>query len=254
MRLFLLVLVFVCSSARAADCFVFRELGSARVEVSDAAECATRTSPASTFKVPHALIALETGVVTDPLRPAKWDRSKQPFTLWERNHSLDSAIKWSVFWFFRRTAAQIGRERMTAALKRIGYGTDTFEGELTSFWVNGDLAISAVEQADFLARLFRNEVAAKRENVDAVKAALLMPAGKITNASGIHDFALTWPKDAVVRAKTGNTRVGEERVSWLVGHIEARGRQYVFASRVRSRGAVPGTAGLELALRSLNAR
>jgi beta-lactamase class D len=97
-------------------------------------------------------------------------------------------------------------------------------------------------------------VRAKRENVEAVKRALSMPAGKITNASGIHDFAPKWPKGAVVRAKTGNTRMGDERVSWLVGHIEAGGRQYVFASRVRSRGAVPGTAGAELALRSLDAR
>jgi beta-lactamase class D len=29
-----------------------------------ATECATRLSPASTYKIPHALIGLETGVVT----------------------------------------------------------------------------------------------------------------------------------------------------------------------------------------------
>jgi Beta-lactamase class D len=55
------------------------------------------------------------------------------------------------------------------------------------------------------------------------------------------------------RAKTGNGTVNGERVSWLVGALETGGRQYVFASRVRSTtGALETTAGADLALRVLN--
>src|SRR5690349_15526117 len=42
-----------------------------------AADCATRLSPASTYKIPHALIGLETGVITEDT-VYKWDGVKHP--------------------------------------------------------------------------------------------------------------------------------------------------------------------------------
>jgi beta-lactamase class D len=240
--------------AAAQECFMLQPLDSTKAYVSDRAECAVRTAPASTFKIPHALIALDTGVVEDPLHPVKWDGSKQNFDLWERDHSLDSAIKASVFWFFQRTAAAIGRDRMRRGLKKLGYTKDTFQGELTTFWINGDLVVSPEEQVRFLRRMALYELPFRRADVDAVKAAFRMPSGKITNASGTHDFALQWPAATVVHAKTGNATVNGERVSWLIGLIEANGRRYAFASRVRKKGSLPGTAGAELARRMLNAR
>jgi beta-lactamase class D len=57
-----------------------------------------------------------------------------------------------------------------------------------------------------------------------------------------------------VHAKTGNTTVSGERVSWLVGAIEGSAAQYVFASRVRSRAALASAAGVDLARRVLDAQ
>lgn len=252
MRAFLpLCLVAVTLSAQPRrECFLLQALDGSAPFVSDRTECAVPTAPASTFKIPHALIALETGVVANPHAVVKWDGSEQQFPSWKRDHSLDSAIKWSALWYFQRTAALIGRERMLAGLQKIGYAEDSFGGEVTAFWVNGDLVVSPEEQLRFLRRLVRYELPVRRKNIDAVKAAMLMPAGKITNASGTHDFAVK----GVVRAKSGNTRVGEERVSWLIGSVEAGKKQYVFVSRVRAEGSLPGRAGAELAVRMLNAR
>jgi beta-lactamase class D len=235
------------------ECVLILALDGSKPFVSDAAECAVKTAPASTFKVPHALIALETGVVTDPTALVPWDGTKQPFPGWETPHSLDSAMKASVLWFYQRTAARIGRERMLASLKRLGYGSDPYEGEQTSFWVNGDLAVSPMEQLDFLSRLVRYELPATRAHVDSVKAAFQMPAGSLTNASGTHPFRLAWPAPLVVRAKTGNTTVDGERVSWVVGHVESRSRGYVFVARARGKD-LSTLAGAELALRALDAR
>jgi beta-lactamase class D len=104
-----------------SECVVVQPLdGSARY-VSDPAECTVKTSPASTFKIPHALIALETGVVPSPLEIVNWDETLQPFREWERGHSLDSAVKWSVVWFFQRTAEWIGRQRMLEYLEKLGH-------------------------------------------------------------------------------------------------------------------------------------
>src|SRR5262245_45759400 len=86
------------------ECVMIQALDAAEPYVSDAAECALPTAPASTFKIPHSLIALETGVVASPRDVVKWDGARQPFPAWERDHSLDSAVKSSVVWYFRRTA------------------------------------------------------------------------------------------------------------------------------------------------------
>ena len=90
------------------------------------------------------------------------------------------------------------------------------------------------------------------ENVDTLKAALVMPPGEVTLAAGSRPFVITTNEKLVVRAKTGNTRVSEERVSWLVGHLEHGSRQYAFVARVRGKGDLPGTAGADLARRYLN--
>jgi beta-lactamase class D len=235
------------------ECVMVQGLDGSAPFVSDAVECAVKSAPASTFKIPHALIALETGVIADALDLVKWGGSKQPFAAWERDHSLDSAMKASVVWFFQRTAALIGRDRMRDHLKRLAYADDTFEGDLTTFWLNGDLVVSPEEQFRFMRRLVQYALPVDRHRVDAVKAAFLMPSGTITNASGVHDFRLDWPEPVVVRAKTGNTTVGEERVSWLVGHLEVQNRQYVFVSRVRATETLSGTAGADLAVQALNA-
>ncbi len=238
-------------SAR-AECVMVAPLDGSAPFVSDLAECSVRTAPASTFKIPHALIALETGALSSPGDVISWDGSEQPFASWERDHSLVSAIRSSVVWFFRRTAARIGGARMAVWLTRLGYGADTFDGDPTMFWLNGDLVVSPAEQLDFLHRLYRYEVPVDRAAIDAVMSALLMPPGTLLNAAGSHAFSLAWPGPVAVSAKTGNTRVGEESVSWVVGHIDHAGREFVFVARVRSAEVLPGTAGAELARRALD--
>jgi beta-lactamase class D len=235
------------------ECVVLQDLDRGDPFVSDPAECGVKTAPASTFKIPHSLIALDSGVVANPLDVVKWDGSKQPFPAWEQDLSLDAAVKVSAVWFFRRTAGLIGRERMTAYLKKFEYAGDTFKGDLTNFWLNGDLVVSPQEQLRFLQRLARFDLPVERRHIDAVMAAFLMPRGRITNATGSHEFVLKWPEPLVVHAKTGATSVGDERVSWLIGHVVSNRRQYIFASRVRAREDLPGTPGADLALRVLNA-
>ena len=234
-----------------AECVVIGVLGSPPV-ISDAAECARPTAPASTFKIPHALIALQTGVVT-PTTEFEWDGTDYQSTLWRRTHTLDSAIKWSALPFFQRTARLIGKERMRVGLAALGYAADGFDGDIATFWLNGDLVVTPLEQYGFLQRFFGGGLAVEAAHLAAVRQALLMPPGQVTNASGAHPFELAWPGQVTVRAKTGNTSVKEERVSWLVGEVESRGVEYVVVARVRSSSALEGTAGLEAARRGLDA-
>jgi beta-lactamase class D len=236
---------------KAGECFTLAPVDGAAT-VLGGQECDRRTLPASTFKIPHALIALQTGVVTDRT-VMKWDGAKKDFPAWERDHSLDSAIKSSVVWFFQRAAELIGRDRELQLLKAFGYGSQTFTREVDAFWLNGDLTVSPREQIVFLKKMYSYDLPVERRHIDTVKAAMTMPAGALSNAMGMHAFPLRWPAGTVARLKTGNGGVNGERASWLIGEIDSLGRQYVFASRVRSStGTLENTAGADLAVRLLN--
>jgi beta-lactamase class D len=236
----------------AGECVIVAPLDGAPETVVGGEECDRRTLPASTFKIPHALIALDTGVVSDSTT-MKWDGTKQDFPTWERDHTLDSAIKSSVVWFFQRAARAIGRDRELAHLRAFTYGSQTFSGPVDAFWLNGELTISPREQIAFLKRMYSYQLPIARRHVDTVIAAMTMPPGKLTNAAGVHDFALASPHP-LVRAKTGNGTVEGERASWVIGEVESEGRRFVFASRVRSTTRqLETTAGAELALAALRA-
>ncbi|WP_257451061.1 penicillin-binding transpeptidase domain-containing protein [Archangium lipolyticum] len=212
-------------------CFVLLDLKTGELTRNDPERCAKRMPPASTFKVPHALIALETGVVTDPAATRKWDGKKRDVPDWNRDHSLESAIRYSVVWFFQGTAKQIGRERMKDWLHRFGYGNEDVSGELTGFWLAGPLLISPEEQVRFLARLYKNELPVSERSREAVKRILVQAPD--TAPERMKRLAGPWPTGAVVSGKTGSTHTKQDGdVSWLVGHVRSPRGEYVFASLV----------------------
>lgn len=216
-------------------CFVLMELDSGQVTRVNAEKCAKRLVPASTFKVPHALIALETGVLKDEHETLKWDGTKRGVDTWNQDQTLDTAMRYSAVWFFQDTARRIGPERMKEWLGRLRYGNQDSSGDVTRFWLQGPLAISADEQFDFMARLYRNELPVSERSREIVKGTLVQRADTVGNRRG--DIALfgPWKDGAVLSAKTGFARLKDGDVTWLVGHVEKAGKRYVFVSNVESR-------------------
>src|SRR5256885_15568621 len=77
-------------------------------------------------------------------------------------------------------------------MRKIDYGNALATGE-APFWVEGDLAISALEQVAFLQRLYRNRLPLPVEHQRLVKDVMINEAGP----------------DWILRAKTGWTgRIG----------------------------------------------
>jgi beta-lactamase class D len=69
--------------------------------------------PASTFKIPNSLIALETGVVADPDKDVfKWDGVTRSIEAWNKDHTMRSAIAASAVPVYQEIARRIGQERM----------------------------------------------------------------------------------------------------------------------------------------------
>jgi beta-lactamase class D len=198
-------------------------------------ECGVRLSPASTYKIPHALIALETGAVTlDSVE--KWDGTRHARQAeWNRDHTVISALRPSVLWLFQRIAPRIGAERATAWLDTFEYGNRKVSGPITQYWVDGSLAISPLEQAGFLRRFYQGTLPVQRRYIDAVREGLEQRPGTVENALGVHQLDGDW-SHARLSSKTGATTTADYRVSWLVGMLTVNGGDYVFASAVWQRG------------------
>lgn len=181
---------------------------------SDHARSGEPKLPASTFKIPNSLIALETGVVGDPDKDVfKWDGVKHDNEAWNKDHTLRSAIAVSAFPVYQEVARRIGEERMQKYVNLLDYGNHNIGGGIDRFWVSGDLRIDPVQQIDFLDRLRRRTLPVAKRSQDLVVD--ILPVTKVD--------------DAVIRAKTGLTDREHGSLGWLVGWAEKSGGDTVFA-------------------------
>lgn len=175
-------------------------VGAQPVWVYDHERASRRFSPASTFKIPHTLFALDAGAVRDEFQVFEWDGIERAFAGHNQDQDLRSAMRNSTLWVYRRFAEEIGEGRARDYLRRIDYGNaDPLVSE-GDYWVDGNLAISAYEQISFLRRLYLNELPFGVEHQRLVKDIMIVEAGR----------------DWILRAKTG----WEGRMGWWVGWVE----------------------------------
>jgi beta-lactamase class D len=221
-----------------------------RVVRAPAEGCATRVTPASTFKIPHALAALDAGVVT-PEEVLPYDGRPLPQELWRHPQTMATALRVSALWYFQALARRLGPERERAYLQKLGYGNADSSSGLETFWLYQSLAISPDEQAQFLLRLYADALPIDHHAQQVVRALLVQPAGVVVNATGEHPFGQPWPAGTVVSAKTGGaTEEGRPDVRWLVGHVRRGSRSWIFVSNVVG-DDLPPLSAVDLAATSL---
>ena len=216
-----------------------------------AADCATQLSPASTYKIPHALIGLETGVITTTT-VEKWDGVKHPEQpKWNLDHTVLSAMKPSVLWFFQRLAPKIGATRAHEWLQRFDYGNADVSGDITRYWVNGTLRVSPDEQSAFLQKFYAGTLPISKAHIDALKGAMEQAPGTIENARGVAKLNAEWRDGISLNSKTGATTIASAlSVSWLVGQLTVDSKKIVFASAMWKHNGVDTLSATHLAIKT----
>jgi beta-lactamase class D len=238
------------SEERSVECLLVRDVGG-EVRRHPARGCDRRLTPASTFKIPHALAALDAGVVSGPQATRSWDGQQRDLAAWNRDHTLASAMRDSVVWYFQAVARELGLERERAYLERLDYGNADPSSGLSGFWLGGSLRVSPEEQLRFLDRFFALDLPVSGEALRTVSELLRQPEGRVVNALGEHTFAAPWPPGTSLEAKTGFARESDgTAVAWLVGRVRRGGRAWVFVSCVAGR-SLPAGAAVEQAARGL---
>jgi beta-lactamase class D len=185
----------------------------------------------------------------------EYDGKPVRFRSWRRRHTLASAMRHSVLWYFQRIARRLGPARERAYARKLDYGNADTSSGLTSFWIGGSLAISLDEEVAFLVRLYRDQLPVSRAAMRAVRAMLIQPDGVVTNAMGAHDFAAPWPSGTLVSAKTGSIEgTSGHAARWIVGHVARGSHAWIFAANVVGpTRAAPPRAAIQLAAARLQA-
>ena len=168
---------------------------------------------ASTFKIFNTLIALDERVFDPGNDQFVWDGTPYEFGDWNRNLSLPMAYKASCVWCYQKLAERMGAATYLHHLRRAQYGEiDTpFEG--TTFWLDGSFRVSAVDQIEFLKKLYTQSLPYKSTSYAGLKS--------IMRAKSTADYQ--------IYAKTGWARRVTPEIGWYVGYVESKNDVWFFA-------------------------
>ena len=129
--------------------------------------------PASTYKIPNSLIALECGVIKDENEMLQWDSVTRFVPMWNKDHSMRTGIKYSVVWFYQELARRIGEKRMQSWVEQIRYGNMDIGNEIDNFWLVGNLRITPMEQLQFLKRFSSGNLPFNDDHIKTVQEILI---------------------------------------------------------------------------------
>lgn len=177
--------------------------------------CEKMVPPCSTFKVPLALAAFETGHLKDDKTLLKWDGVKHPIESWNQDQFASEWMQRSVVWYSQRLTPLIGEKKLTSLLKEWKYGNADLSGSLTEAWLTvpgkSSYRVSPRQQVTFMRALWRGELKASAEAIQKTKS--LLPEFSVGKAR--------------VWGKTGSGK--EQLLGWFVGHSEFQNKVYDFA-------------------------
>jgi beta-lactamase class D len=170
-------------------------------------------TPASTFKIPHALIALQTGKLLDDSTVIKWDGVVRENPEWNQDLSLFRAFQLSAVPHFQAVARLIGRDTMQAWLDTVKYGNKKIGAAIDSFWLNQTLKITPDEQLGMVKRLYFRQLPFRGSVQESVKKMMIRENNSVYQLA----FKTGW----------GETENGNP-LGWMVGWIEENRHVYPF--------------------------
>lgn len=194
-----------------------------------------RIAPDSTYKIYSALCALEKGIITSTDSRLLWDGTKYPINSWNKNQSLETAMKDSVNWYFNLLDKENGYGSMQQFFHKIHYGNEDLSGGIDRYWLESSLKISPVEQVKLLKQFYTNEFGFNEENIQAVKSSLLV--------SG----------DTLFYGKTGTGNIdGKNTNGWFIGFVETLDNTFFFATNIQAGDNATGKNASDITMKILD--
>ncbi len=140
------------------------------------------------------------------------------FDSWKTAQTPQSWIKKSCVWYSQLLAVQLGAEKMQNYLRLLEYGNQDMSSGLTSAWLVSSLKISPREQAIFLQKMIREEMAISANAIRMTKSLLF-----------VEELAGGWK----LFGKTGFGKDANWEIGWFVGWVEKEKNIFVFAYNIQ---------------------
>ena len=103
-----------------------------------------------------ALFGLDQQIITIDNSKLEWNHESYPFSNWEADQTLSSAMKYSVNWYFDTILSSLSTEMQNNYLRLLQYGNQSPKDTSSIFGMETSLKISPVEQVLLLTRLYKN--------------------------------------------------------------------------------------------------
>jgi beta-lactamase class D len=174
---------------------------------------------ASTFKIMNTLIAVEENAISGKDEVLKWDGHIYDFPDWNHDQTLESAFKVSCVWCFQEFARRVGAEKYRSYLHKIAYGELREPFDETTFWLDGSLQISAIEQINFLKKVYLRTLPFSAHSYETLRQVMLVEQ----------------TPSYTMWAKTGWATSVKPQIGWYVGYIETPQDVWFFATNIEVR-------------------
>ena len=228
-----LVVGFFCAAAVSAEaatsCTLVADPQSRAVLLAEG-DCETRVTPASTFKLPLAVMAFDAGIITSPTEPKYPFKEGYPDWVadWRQDTDPTMWMHYSNVWYSQRLTEQLGVEKLTLYARAFNLGNADFSGDpgrnngLERSWISSSLKVSPLEQAGFVAALIEGQLPVSPEATEGALSLLESP--------GAADGWQVWGKTGSAYPRNADYSFNYARGwGWYVGWAEKDGRRVVFA-------------------------
>lgn len=208
-------------------CFLLYNLKTETYEkVINQENCKEQLVACSTFKVPLAVMAFDSGLLKDENMVMKWDGVKRDREVLNRDHNAKTWMGDSVVWFSQNLTKKMGEKKLKKYLANFYYGNQDISGGLTEAWLVAPdkepaLKISAYQQVDFMQKLWTDKLPAKKRAMQLAR--------DVT-------YLETSPAGAKLNGKTGSnfyTNSPQMRLGWFVSHVTKGETEYIAVTNFR---------------------
>lgn len=189
--------------------------------------CDIRYPAFSSFKVPLAVMAFDSGVLKDEYVVLKWDGVKHSREVLNQDHNAITFMRDSVVWFSQRITQKLGKEKLQDYLNRFDYGNKNLSEGIKTAWLTSParpgkgLEVTAYEQVEFMKKLWSEKLPVSERSIALTQ--------KIT-------YLETTPKGYKFSGKTGSNFFDKEKfyhLGWFISHLEKGDEEYIAVTNIR---------------------
>jgi len=207
-------------------------------------DCRSRVTPASTFKVPLAVMAYDAGILTAAHAPVMAFRTGEPDwggPNWTRDTDPANWMRYSVLWYSQRITHAMGAEAVTRYAQGFNYGNANFSGDpgfdngLERAWIASSLQVSPREQVAFLRALVLGALPVRQQAMEQAR--------EIVESHRVGNWVIHGKTGAAYPRRADRSFDYARGWGWYVGWALSQDRTLIFVRLTQARERSSGSPG-----------